>query len=82
MKIHAIETETVAIARDFVEKLRSTSSNPVIYAAMIDGIGDFAAWVRSMRVRSRVESPRQGPVHAPHREQGAKGPAAVNVQAF
>jgi acetyl esterase/lipase len=62
----------VEIARDFVDKLRSTSANPVVYAelpgaqhsfdlfhsslleAVVDGIEDFAAWVRSTRVRSRA----------------------------
>jgi acetyl esterase/lipase len=64
----------VEIARGFVEKLRSTSSNPVIYAelpgaqhsfdlfhsspleAVIDGIEDFADWVRSTQAGARVDT--------------------------
>jgi acetyl esterase/lipase len=87
----------VEIARGFIEKLRGTSCNPVIYAelpgaqhsfdlfhstvfeAVIDGIEDFAAWVRSMRVGSGLESQEVTQASA---EQGAKGPAAANVQAL
>jgi acetyl esterase/lipase len=41
----------------------------ILFEAVIDGIEDFAAWVRSMRVRSRVRY-------------GAEDPAAANVQAL
>ena len=61
-------------ARLFVERLRSTSSSPVVYAELpgaqhgfdlfhsvrfeqvVEAIEAFAAWVRSMRVRSRGET--------------------------
>jgi acetyl esterase/lipase len=80
----------VEIARGFVEKLRSVSSSPVLYAelpgaqhsfdlfhsipfeATIDGIEDFAAWVRSNASEVRASDDA---------EQGARGPAAASVQA-
>jgi hypothetical protein len=43
----------------------------LLLEAVIDGIEDFAAWVGSMRLRSRVRYAANP---------GAKGPSAANVQ--
>jgi acetyl esterase/lipase len=71
------DQDTIVLVEDarlFVERLRSTSSSPVVYAELpgaqhgfdlfhsvrfeqvVEAIEAFAAWVRSMRVRSRGET--------------------------